>query len=70
MTWESIGLCYYVFISVGQILVLLYDVYLAKTHQTMITTYTRNHPWAMWAICTLNISGVIALGMHFMGTNP
>lgn len=66
LTWQNLGLISFVLTAIGMHVVLLYDYYLYRTNQEMITTYCRANPWAAWGILLIIQFGVLGLAVHFM----
>ena len=65
-TWQDIGLSVFVFVTVGTLGVLAYDMKLRAERVPMITDYCRAYPPYAWAILTALEIGVLGLAIHFM----
>lgn len=69
-TWQNLGLVWFLLVTVGILVVLMYDYYLYCRGRTLITDYCRQHPWLAFLILCVVCSGTIGLAVHFMAPVP
>lgn len=66
LTWQQLGLASFVITAGGMLLVLLFDLFLALTGRTMITTYLRANPGYAWLVLAVIQFGMMGLAVHLM----
>ena len=66
LTWQQLGLAWFMFVSGGIWIVLAYDEWLNLSGRRMITDYCRANPGIGWAIGIVLCSAVMGFMVHIM----